>query len=131
MLKLLQCYWGQKLPRQLLSWQSPLGQPGWSCLPVYPAGGIKHVQVHELWGSRRWLPICTINQWIEGISCILPNGFVTLQKLSSSLLQTVPFDVSAPFKAPAVTSASLTHFCFLCQFAPRLLSLLLKVFPEA
>lgn len=39
----------------------------------------------------------------------------------------MPFDVSAPFKAMAVTSASLTHLCFLCHFAPGLPSLLPKI----
>lgn len=113
--------------QEVALWLSPWWQPGWGHLPVCPEGGMRQVQVHDLWGSKTELPVHRITEWIKGFSCILPNGFVPLQKWSS-LWQTVPFDVSAPFRATAVTSASLTHWCFLCHFAPRLPSLLPKFF---
>jgi hypothetical protein len=95
---LLQCYWGQKLLRKLLYCPSLWQQPSLGLLTAFGAVNLGK-SMFRFMTSRQQSTVCTISQCIKGFSCILPNGSVALQKLSPSLLQTVPFDVCAPFKA--------------------------------
>lgn len=91
----------------------------WGYMPICPEGGMKHVQIHDLWAAEHSSLCAQLTSELRA-SAVFSQMVLSLSRNDLPLCGKQGPLMCQHHSKPAVSSASLTHLCFLCHFAPRL-----------